>query len=122
MKIKIQCLPFSSDLDGVYAHILLIKNTTKIDIDLEDYCTSSNKRKQSYTWQITLDLAPSAVSVFNIKTKKITKISPSRLFLNQLVLLTTLLNEQMYPMQCKWNAMATRKLYILIRKVGTQRF
>jgi len=68
-------LTFSSDLDGVYAH-LADKETTKIDIDLEDYAPVAIKGSNLYMVNNS-GLAPSAVSVFNIKTKKINKISPS---------------------------------------------
>ena len=65
-------LTFSSDLDGVYAHIA-DKNTTKIDIDLEDYSPVAIKGNNLYMANNS-GLAPSAVSVFNVKTKKITRI------------------------------------------------
>ena len=68
-------LTFSSDLDGVYAH-LADKETTKIDIDLEDYTPVAIKGSNLYMVNNS-GLAPSAVSIFNIKTKKINKISPS---------------------------------------------
>ncbi len=68
-------LTFSSDLDGVYAH-LADKETTKIDIDLEDYSPVAIKGSNLYMVNNS-GLAPSAVSVFNIKSKKITRISPS---------------------------------------------
>lgn len=67
-------LTFSSDLDGVYAHIT-DKNTTKIDIDLEDYSPVAIKGNNLYMANNS-GLAPSAVSVFNVKTKKITRVSP----------------------------------------------
>jgi len=68
-------LTFSSDLDGVYAH-LTDKETTKIDIDLEDYAPVAIKGSNLYMVNNS-GIAPSAVSVFNVKTKKINQISPS---------------------------------------------
>ena len=58
----------------MYAHIA-DKNTTKIDIDLEDYSPVAIKGNNLYMANNS-GLAPSAVSVFNVKTKKITRVSP----------------------------------------------
>lgn len=67
-------LTFSSDLEGVYAHIA-DNNTTKIGIDLEDYNPVAIEGNNLYMTNNS-GLSPSGISVFNLKTKKITKVTP----------------------------------------------
>ena len=68
-------LTFSSDLDGIYAHYA-DKNTTKIDIDLEDY--SPIGVKDGNLWLAdTSGIAQHGVSVLNLKNKKISQVNPA---------------------------------------------
>ena len=74
-KDKKPALTFSSDLDGIYAHYA-DKNTTKIDIDLEDY--SPIGVKDGNLWLAdTSGIGQHGVSVLNLKNKKISQVNPA---------------------------------------------
>ena len=73
-KDKKPALTFSSDADSVYAHYT-DKNTTKIDIDLEDYTPFGLKGDLLYLTE-TSGIGAHGISVLNLKNKKITSIIP----------------------------------------------
>ena len=73
-KDKKPALTFSSDADSVYAHYT-DKNTTKIDIDLEDYTPIGLKGDFLYMAE-TSGIGSHGLSVLNLKNKKIQSIIP----------------------------------------------
>jgi acetyl esterase/lipase len=74
-KDKKPALTFSSDLDGVYAHLADDK-TTKIDIDIEDYTPFAVKGDLLWMYGVS-GIGAHGISVLNLKTKKIQKAVPS---------------------------------------------
>ena len=73
-KDKKPALTFSSDADSVYAHYT-DKNTTKIDIDLEDYTPFGLKGELLYLTEAS-GIGAHGISVLNLRNKKITSIIP----------------------------------------------
>lgn len=73
-KDKKPALTFSSDADSVYAHYT-DKNTTKIDIDLEDFTPIGLKGDFLYMAE-TSGIGSHGLSVLNLKNKKIQSIIP----------------------------------------------
>ena len=73
-KDKKPALTFSSDADSVYAHYA-DKNTTKIDIDLEDYTPFGLKGELLYLTEAS-GIGAHGISVLNLRNKKITSIIP----------------------------------------------
>ena len=73
-KDKKPALTFSSDSDSIYAHYA-DENTTKIDIDLEDYTPFAIKGDLLYLTESS-GIGAHGMSVLNLRNKKITSIVP----------------------------------------------
>ena len=74
-KDKKPALTFSSDSDSIYAHYT-DNNTTKIDIDLEDYTPFGLKGNLLYLTESS-GIGAHGISVLNLKNKKIKSIVPN---------------------------------------------
>ncbi len=73
-KDKKPALTFSSDSESIYAHYA-DENTTKIDIDLEEYTPFAVKDDLLYLTE-TSGIGAHGMSVLNLRNKKITSIIP----------------------------------------------